>query len=298
MGWLWYLGMLVPVIGLVQVGSQSMADRYTYLPLVGIFIGLVWTGAALAGRWRWGRIASAATGVTLVLLCIPVAAEQVRFWANSETLFRHALAVDDRNAPAHMNLGVALVEKGELEEAGRHFAEALRIWPHYAEAQSNLGFVLASQGKWNEAVAAYRAALALNPRISQVHYLLGSALLSQGKAEEALPEYGAALELDPSHPLALNDLAWLLATATDARLRDGKQAVSLGERLCRLTNYKVPQYLGTLAAAYAEAGRFDEAATTAERARELAAGGGDAALAQRNAQLLQLYRQGKAYHGE
>ena len=295
-GWLWFLGTLFPVIGLVQAGNQAMADRYSYIPFIGAFIALAWGAEELSSRSRSYRIAAASAAGVLLVLCAGLTAIQVRFWQNSETLFRHSIAVTTRNSSAQMNLGAALAEEGKLDEAAQCFNEALRISPNYAEAQSNLGFVLAAQGKWSDAIAAYRAALANNPRISQIHYLLGSALLAQHKVDEAIPEYQTALELDPEHQLALNDLAWVFATASEPRFRDGARAVSLAERACRLTNFQAPQYIGTLAAAYAEAGRFDDAVKSADLARNLAERVGDHGLAEKNDQLLLLYRQGRSFH--
>jgi len=165
----------------------------------------------------------------------------------------------------------------------------------YAEAESNFGFALAMLGKTDEALVHYRRAVAMKP-IGRTHYLIGSLLLAQGKRAEAIAEYKQSIELEPELPPALNDLAWILATAPEAGLRDGSEAVKVAERACQASLSPNPQFIGTLAAAYAEAGRFPEAISAAERAKDLAAKQGRDDLAQRNEELLQFYRGGKPYH--
>jgi tetratricopeptide (TPR) repeat protein len=294
-GWLWYLGTLIPVIGLVQVGLQAMADRYTYIPLIGIFIGIAWGLAEGTRGWRHGSIGLTAAATAVLLFYAGVAARQVRFWQNTETLCRHALAVTADNSHAHLNLGTALAAQGKLDEAGEHFAEAVRIRPEYAEARSNLGFVRAGQGRFEEAIQLYRDAISLKPGLAQTHFLLGSALSRSNRRPEAIAEYRTALQFDPDHPLALNDLAWMLATDRDSGVRDGPTAVRMAERACKLMGYRDAQFVGTLAGAYAEAGRFPEAVQTAEKARDLALAAGQTELAAKNEELLTLYRNGKPF---
>jgi tetratricopeptide (TPR) repeat protein len=214
-------------------------------------------------------------------------------------LFRHTLAVTTNNSLAHVDLGYALaVQNGRIDEAAENFAAAVRIRPSYVEARNNLGLMLAMKGQLEEAIEQYRSALQINPRLSRTHSLLGSALTQQGKKGEALVEYQAALELDPDHLYALNDLAWMLATDADAGVRNGVKAVPLAERAVRVTSSRNAQLLGTLAAAYAEAGRFQEAIATAQKAESLATAAGQTQLAARNREMRELYRQGKAYHEE
>jgi hypothetical protein len=159
-GWAWYLVTLAPVVGIVQVGWQARADRYTYLPLIGIFLGVVW---ALADRFAdRPALLSSLAGAVLVMLGIG-AFVQAGWWRDSETLFRHALAVTDDNAVAHNNLGTALLRRRLLSEAEGHFAEAVHINPLYAEAHSNLGVALGRQGKIGEAILEFERALELQP---------------------------------------------------------------------------------------------------------------------------------------
>lgn len=295
-GWCWFLGMLVPVIGLVQVGSQSMADRYTYLPLIGLFLAGVWLVADLSARWPRRRLVLAALAALLLVGCWQRTAAQVRYWQNSETLARHALAVTVNNATMEGLLGSALFERGQVEAARAHFAEAARIWPDCVTAQCDLALALASQGRFADAIAACQTVLKYHPRDPQVHDLLGSLFTRAGRRAEAIAEYQGVLALQPEHLADLNNLAWLLATAPEAALRDAPEAVRLAEHACQLTGYQRPLFLGTLAAAYAEAGRFAEAVATAETAVALAAALPNPALAKKNRELLELYQQKTPYH--
>jgi len=207
-GWLWYLGTLVPVIGLVQVGEQAMADRYTYVPLIGIFVALSWLGWEALGR-RDGRLAAAALPV-LLLLGI-VAHAQVRVWQDSVTLFRHALAVTENNHTAHLNLGMALAERGDLEEAVRQYRETLRIRPDYAHAHNNLGVALSRLGDERGAIEQYREALRLDPANAEAHYNLGQSLVAAGRTGPALERFREAVRLDPDYVEARYNLGTLLA---------------------------------------------------------------------------------------
>jgi tetratricopeptide (TPR) repeat protein len=184
------------------------------------------------------------------------------------------------------------------DEAAIHYQNALDIQPEFAEAMSNLGYVEQAKGEFDRAAELYRSALAIKPGVGQTHYLLAGVLTSERKPAEAIAEYRTAVEINPDDPLALNDLSWVLATSSDAGLRNGAEAVTLAEHACAVVKYRNPQMIGTLAAAYAEAGRFDDAVKAAERARNAAAAAGWKALVKRNGELLALYRAGKPYHEE
>ena len=159
LGWLWYLGMLVPVIGLVQVGEQAMADRYTYLPMIGLTIAVAWGAPDLLERWRpRPELVAAATGLVLVTLA-SLTWVQIGYWRNSVTLFEHALRVTQDNHLAHTNLGVALTERGEHERAIHHYEQALRIKPDYVAAHFNLAVTLVRQDRRAEAIRHYARAL-------------------------------------------------------------------------------------------------------------------------------------------
>ena len=198
-GWLWYLGTLVPVIGIVQVGMQSMADRYTYVPHIGLFIAVVWGVGELAGRQAPGRkILAALTGVVFACLTA-VTWNQLSCWRNSITLFEHALRVTEQNGLAHLNLGVALSRTGKGSEAADHYREALRINPNSSGGHFNLANYYASTGRKDEALRHYREAVRIKPRYASAYNNLGMLMMSERRAKEAIPYYLSAVELEPSN---------------------------------------------------------------------------------------------------
>jgi tetratricopeptide (TPR) repeat protein len=209
-GWLWYLGTLVPVIGLVQVGSQSMADRYTYLPLVGIFVMISWGIPALFPRWRLPRCGLAVAGSSVLAIMMVVTWVQAGYWKDNISLFRHALDVTTANSLAHNNLGTALHERGDTQQAAAQYREALRIRPAYPEALVNLGNALALQGKKEEAIDRYREALRIKPVYPEALINLGTALAEQGDAKQAIAQYREALRLKPDMAVAHHNLAFVL----------------------------------------------------------------------------------------
>ncbi len=210
-GWFWYLGTLIPVIGLVQVGSQAMADRYTYVPLIGLFIMMAWGVPDILAGWRFRKVVlSVSTGLLLSLLMV-VTNLQLKHWQNDITLFEHTLAATCNNFIIHYNLGVVLAGQGKTQEAVAHYAEALRIKPDYAEAHNNLGVALVGQGKTQEAVAHYAEALRIKPDYAEAHYNLGAALVGQGKTQEAVAHYAEARRIKPDYAEAHNNLGVALA---------------------------------------------------------------------------------------
>jgi len=202
-GWLWFIGMLVPVIGIVQVGSQGMADRYTYLPLIGLFIMVAW------GVEQASRNSRALRGVVTVaaLVCLVVLAvccrAQLHYWRNGITLFEHSLRVDDKNPPAHNNLGVALMAEGEHGRAAEHFKRALELSPGNVDALNNRGGAMIALGRYAEAAEVLTQVLESTPDDASAHSNLGVALYFQGKFEEAAKQLKRALELDPHCTIAL-----------------------------------------------------------------------------------------------
>lgn len=205
-GWLWYLGTLVPVIGLIQVGSQPTADRYTYVPLIGLFIIVAWGVPDLLVRWPPRTIALPAVAALVISACTITARSQVRYWESSTTLWEHALNVTTANYRAHNNVGHALATQGRLREAIPHYAEALRIKPDYAEAHNSLGLALAGQGRVGEAIAHYGDALRLVPAYFEAHSNLGAALAGQGRYDDAIRHFSEAVRLEPDHALARQNL--------------------------------------------------------------------------------------------
>ena len=295
-GWFWYVGMLVPVIGLVQVGNQYMADRYTYLPLIGCFVIFAWCGWELAQRWEV-KPSLIATLAALLLVVLGVQSfRQARYWQNTETLFGHCLSVTKNNFVAHNILGAWLARNNRFEEAKSHFLASLQIAPEHADSLNNLGVLLVEHGDSEESLNYLREAVRLKPQQVNVFAKLAWTLDSQGKTESAVVFYREALRVQPDNVQVCNNLAWLLATSADAKSRSGEEAVKWAEHACTLTSFNQAPLLGTLAAAYAEAGRFQDAVATAEKAIGLAQAEGQKELVERNRQLLELYRAGKPFH--
>jgi tetratricopeptide (TPR) repeat protein len=360
MGWLWYLAMLLPVIGLIQVGMQAHADRYTYLPQIGICVAVTW----LAAEWRVNHVVLGSLMAGILAVLMVCAWKQTAYWENSETLWKHTLACTTGNSVAHLNLGIHLRKKGRLDEAITHYQKALQIAPRYAEAENNLGNALCEKGRVDEAIAHYNKALQIKPAFAEAQFNLGKALRLNGKVEEAITRFQKALQLQPDFvparfnlgnallqqgkadqavthfqrilainpndasihlnlglcfsrlgrmdeailqdqkalqlkpvdPGIQNNLAWLLATCPEASLRDGNKAVALARQANELTGGKNPVILHTLAAAFAEAGRFPEAVETAQRALHLAEAQSNPDLARQLQFELNLYQTGKPFH--
>ena len=335
-GWFWYLIMLVPVIGLVQVGEQGHADRYTYLPSIGLFLIAVWTAGDLAavGQVRlWRGVATAGTVVIVTALACTAFA-QTSYWRNSETLWAHALAVTTDNDFAHnnlgylrvdrgeldkamshfeaaskirsgkldphynmgtafveMNLGDALARKGQPDEAMAHFEQAINLQPDYAEAYYNRGNVLYAKGRIDGAMADFEKALQIQPNDADAHTGLGNALLRKGALKEAMAQYSQAVALAPEDPHSRSNLAWLLATSSDASIRDGAKAVELAQQAVSLSGGREPLFFRTLAAAYAETGRFSNAIAVIQQGVALARVQGKTSLADLLEGDVLLYRQ-------
>lgn len=274
-GWLWYLGTLVPVIGLIQVGSQAFADRYTYIPLVGIMMVLVWLFPSSSSSFSSSSSSSSSSFSSLkrplvfaslacaVLLLSFLTTQQVRIWQNTGTLFRHALDLAPNNVQALYGLGTYLVEQGQVEPGKQLLERAIALHRNYPEALGSMAELLDSQGKYADAV----------------HF------------------YQAALDAQPDNTSALNNLAWLKTTCSDPSIRNGAEAVRLAERACELTGYSKPIFIGTLAAAQAETGDFSAAIITAERAVAVATASHLEDTAAKNRELISLYQQGKTATG-
>jgi len=399
-GWLWYVGMMVPVIGIVQIALYARADRYTYLPQIGVYLLLTWAAADLCAGWRHRRVVLGSVSAIIIVALIFLARAQTSYWRNNESLWTHTLActsdnflaqnglgnalllmgrdgeamvhlqqalqIRPRYAEAHYNLGNLLHRMGRDDEAMVHFQQALQIRPRYAEAHINLGNALFSMGRLDEAIIHFQQALQINPRSAEVHYNLGSALFLMGRLDEAIIHYQQALQINPRYaeahfnlgtalflmgrldeaiihlqqalqinprnaeahfnlgkallrlgrddeamvhfqqalqlnPRSLkiqNDLAWVLATVSPAALRDGRQAVDLAERANQIAGGEDPIILRTLAAAYAEAGRFDDAVRSAQKARALARAAGQSGLVEQLDGQLKLYAAKLPFHQE
>jgi len=294
-GWLWYLIMLAPVIGIVQVGSQARADRYTYLPEIGLGLIVTWAVADLCARWRYHRILLAACSVIVIAALTFAAHLQAAAWKDSETLWTQALARTTDNLMAELNLGEAVYQLGKTADAIRHFERALQIDYNRAAVHSSLGVALLENGRAEESLAHLQTAIALDPHDADAHYNLGNAFLAMGRAREAVAQYQQALDINPDDTETMNNMAWILATSPDPIIRDGAKAVALAERAVSLTENKEQRVVATLAAAYAEMGRFPEAVTTGQRAVHLALKEGNQARADAIRSQVALYESGAAF---
>jgi tetratricopeptide (TPR) repeat protein len=393
-GWLWYLGMLVPVIGLIQSGEIARADRYTYLPQIGLALSVTWLAAELSAGIRHRSLILSGVAAMIIGSLALAAHRQTASWRNTTALWANAIAVnpmsafahvaiadalsregradeamryylkaleiDPMHAAAHNNIGNALLDKGETEAAVEHFRKAIQRNPRYAIAHNNLGSSLLKMGRSEEAAEQFKRAIELNPNLpeaeanlgsacfrngrlaneifhyqraieldpeyTKAHVNLASALFQAGRGRDAVPHLekvvdlnpdsanahanlgqallltgeaadGAAhlkraLELQPGFPGAQNSLAWLLATHPDSALRDGSRAVELASAAARSLGDRNALYLRTLAAAYAESGRYTEAAQTVEHALELPATDATSAIRDSLQGDLELYRSG------
>ena len=292
-GWLWYLGTLVPVIGLVQVGWQGRADRYTYLPQIGLYIAITWALTDLTTLWRHQRtILSTAALLTIGLLSRDAWA-QTWYWRDSETLFKHALAVTTNNDVAENNLGIVLLQRGQVNEAISLLQSAVDLRPDNSPAHENLAKAFLQKGQVTDALFHYRKLLELQPDNIEVHNIVGTVLVQQGQIREGVEEWQKVLEIQPDNGNALSNLAWVLATTPDDSLRDGSRAVQLAQRALRISGGRIPILFRTLAAAYAEDQQFPQAIETAEQGVELANKQSNFALAAELQSTITLYRENR-----
>ncbi len=303
-GWLWFLATLVPVIGLVQVGGAALADRYTYIPSIGVFLAVTFGVCELADRFQVPQKAIATAGALILAICLILTENQLRYWHDSETLFAHALAVTKNNHVAHVNLGVALEQKGELNEALAEYRAAEQLAPELYHIHNNLGNLLDNLGHPNEALTEYRWAVLLNPgrpslhngegvvlaelgRFDEAlrqfkeaarldpaypwaHFEIGRLRLKQGRDAEAVDEFRAALRMDPNNFQILAYTAHVLAADENPQIRDGKTALVLAVKAKVLTGGAQPYVLDALGMACAETGDFTNALAVTQNALELA----------------------------
>jgi Tfp pilus assembly protein PilF len=286
-GLAWFAGMLVPVIGLVQVGVQGWAARYSYLPSIGLLIALVWTVAAVTPA-RARPLAIAASALAVLVLARAYV-RQLDTWRDSRTVFSHALAVTESNELAHTNLAQTLEEAGDLEGAARHYQAALELRPHLAPVHVSLGRVLRLLGRPRDARQALQEALRLDGDSVAAHAELGWLSYEQGEDEAALEHLRRAVALAPDEARLVNNLAWALATGSSAA--HAAEALALADRLCAASSGTQAGFLETRAAALARLGRFDEAVAVQRRALALVPASAQALLRER----LRLYRAGEPY---
>jgi tetratricopeptide (TPR) repeat protein len=211
MGWLWYVGTLLPVAGIIQVGSQAYADRYAYVPLIGVFIGVVWVVVRLTDTMpKLIRRAVPVAGLAWIAALSIITRAQLPYWHDSVSLFRRAIDVVPDNALAQNNLGMALVEQNNIAEALEHFQQAVTIAPWDTDARSNLGNALRAVGRPAEAVVSYEKALEQSPNDASIHFNLSTALVDLGRGNEAVTHLQDAVRLDPEYTKARFLLGMLL----------------------------------------------------------------------------------------
>lgn len=323
-GWLWFLVTLVPVIGLVQVGAQSMADRYTYFPLIGIFLAATFSAQVLTERFsfliKWFSLAA----VLILGACVLITENQLRYWHDSETLFRHSLDVAD-SATAHASLAATLYDQKKMSEATRHYILAIRLNPdmdlaywnlaqifsdegklelaavYYREGvkrkplspmpYDNLGVILVKLKRPDEALKEFADAAQVDPTAAPPHFLMGRLLLQRGQDADALIQLRQATELDPDNPEMLIYLASVLAADENPRFRDGKEALELAKKAVMVTDSQQPAAFDALAMSNAEKGDFAAAALIQMQAINLAKTIGQVDDLELMQQRLELYQQ-------
>jgi tetratricopeptide (TPR) repeat protein len=292
-GWLWYLGMLVPVIGLVQVGWQGHADRYTYLPQIGLYIAVTWAVTDLTRSWRFQRLTLGVAALIVVGALSWRCWLQTSYWRDSETLFTHALAVTSNNDVALNNLGIIFLEKGQLDAAISKLEAAIDLRPENGPAHDNLAKAFLKKGRVAEAMVHYRKLVEIDPENVETRNTVGTALIQQGHVKEAVDQWQEVLAIQPENGNAASNLAWVFATCPEDSIRDGARAVELGEKALRISGGKIAMIYKVLAAAYAENGRFADAIQTAQRGAELATNQGNPALAAELESSIALYQSGR-----
>ncbi len=298
-GWFWYLGTMVPVIGLVQIGWQSMADRHTYLTMIGPVMAITWLVSEWAASRAVFKYLAGLAAAAVLGACILLTRTQLAYWKDTVTLFERTVAVTGDNFLAQMDLATGLEMQKNFREAAVHYRMALAIAPFENMIHYQLGACLGMAGYTRAGLEEYQMAAedgGWRPDDYTQNMALANALTLLGHPDEAVPFLEAALSEKPDSVNALNDLAWDLATNPDENIRNGARAVQLAERACELTDYKQTIVMGTLAAAYAEAGRFDDAVAMAQKAIANAQQNGETILAKKNQELLQLYKAHQAYH--
>lgn len=391
-GWLMFLGTLVPTIGIVSVGSQAIAERYMYVPAIGLFAAAVWGMADISNRWKKREVLLGGLAVAIITICALLTRAQLPYWNDSLALWKHcveeepdqgflraiygraltgagepekaleqykialnmapgdelvntsyaealassgresdatnyfatALRINPLDADAHDHMGIALFDLGDFAGARSEFAEAIRLDQYQMDAYVSLARALSALGKSDEALQWYASALEHDPKYASAYYFRGLDYAKRGAFNEAVSNLQVYIQTDPNQPLALltlaeahsqmhdltgaiaeyhqalhlnpdllealNNLAWLRATAPDPQFRNGAEAVKLAEHACELSSWQKTMFVGTLAAAYAEAGDFDKAVQTAQKACDLAAAQGENELLQKNRALLDQYK--------
>lgn len=328
-GWFWFVGMLVPVIGIVQVGHMALADRYSYLPSIGLFIAITWTICEFTKTWSQRKLVPL-FGAGALAAYAAISETQISYWQNSGTLAQHALDIDPNNFVAHHKLGMFLFRQHHsdlaLEELTRAIdlhpgdpafyhsvafvlldlhepakAEAalkqtLQLDPNDALAICTLGTLDVNKGLFAEGIALIKRSIDLKPKQPEFRYELARSLVAANHLAEAIQEYRATLQIDPDYLPAEKELAWLLATCPQPELRNAKEALAIAQRLIDKGGKDDPSILSIADVASGESGDFTNAITFAESARFLYFQRGDTNSAAQADKRIELYRQQKPFH--
>jgi tetratricopeptide (TPR) repeat protein len=272
-GWLWFLGTLVPTIGLVQVGAQAMADRYMYIPSIGLFLLIVWCVAELAERRPATRTAFAAAGSAALIACLLITHAQIGYWRDSTSLFQHAVEVTKDNVVAYDHLGKAFMDQGQLERAAVNFASAVKLTPGEAEAHYKLGSVRLMLSSPDAAIPEFNEALRLNPNYAEAHRNLAIILMRQDKLREGAAHFAETLRIRPADPDAHFNLG-----VAHLQLNEPAEAEKCFTAALKLQpdNAKAQYHL---AVACSQQNRFADALAAAQKARDLALATGQSDLA-------------------
>jgi protein O-mannosyl-transferase len=262
-GWLWYLGMLVPAIGFIQISYYAHADRYTYLPGIGLVLAGTWAMGDWSVGWKQrravlGGLMAAVIGALMICAWI-----QTGYWKSSETLWNHTLACTTDNYVAHYNLGLALDHKGRVDEAIAQYQKALEINADNAEVHNNLGMDLMEKGKADEAIAHFQEALQIKPDFAEAHFNLGNTLREKGRMDEAITHYQKALQINPDYLAAHNNLGNLLRQT--GRM---DEAITHFQRALAINPGDAPAHYN-LGTALQQEGRVDEAITQYQNALQI-----------------------------
>jgi protein O-mannosyl-transferase len=265
-GWLWYLGTLVPVLGLVSVGAQAMADRYSYIPSLGILIALVWGAFQLTGGRRSRSIVLGAIGTTLALSCLGLTRHQIGYWKDGVTVWQRAVTITENDYAAHNWLGCALYAQGQYDEAIQEFQKASTLNPGFAEIYCSLGQAYTALGRMDEAIAACQKALKIRPGFVVAHMSLGSLLLNAGRVDDALFHFRATAQLDPNLAAAQKCLGQAFAAKGQ-----WSEAIASYQRAIAIEPDLAEAWLG-LGLASLRVERFDDALTAFQNALSLQPG--------------------------
>jgi tetratricopeptide (TPR) repeat protein len=275
------------------VGLQGHADRYTYLPTIGIVIAVVWTVRSLTASWHSRNYILGPIAIAVILAFAALSYRQTEHWHDTESLWTYTLQVSPDNDVAHAGLAGIQLVRGDLENAITQYRRALELRDGNSAAHYGLALALARQRKFDEAIAHWEKSLEIQPDNSAARNYLGTAFASIGRDREALAQWEQTLAYDPENGDAANNSAWLLATSQNGQLRDPAKAVELAKRAANLPGGNNPIVYRTLAAALAENGQFDDAITAAEHAQELSQATGNSAVADEMTRWMDLFKRGR-----